>query len=405
MSTPRSALQSPADSHDHVPAGYLAAEFALNSVQWQYGLAQYHRHACPYFVGVIKEIHKKWLIVAVTLPLYRTHQQASPDVGVKGFISGRYLQQKRTANHFVAIGDEVICQYGRLHQAEDLAPLNFDQGPYAVIHRKPRANTLYRQDPFYKDRQHILGVNIDQMVVVASFVHPDICWQLMDHYLVYAEIYELDVLIVITKKDLITAIGEGESGVDLGMIMDRLQLYKSLGYKLYLISLCPDKAVADMKILSEDMAQYPLFQDHQGDHLRLAAQMRHRTSVLSGLSGVGKSSLVNDLGGEDYRKVGVSYRYGKHTTSSSRLVKLSEGGYVMDTPGLKSFPLHYKHKSRLSGGYREFQPYERQCRFATCMHLNEPDCAIKQACARGDIAEWRYDSYQRLMSSCDLSYY
>lgn len=394
----RSKAPPSARGRSSIPRHYLGPDFELTAAEWERHAAQYHRKWCPYFIGVVTTIHKQWVMLAPRHP--RHVPQPAPEEDVTAFISGRYLLGQRKANHFVAVGDEVICPYSR-HQPIPTAPSwPLDKkGTYAIIHRKPRTNVLYRQDPFYKTRQHVLGANIDQMVVVSSFVHPSISWQLLDHYLVYAELYQLPALLVITKSDLLTGEGDHCDDLNLADILDRLMIYESLGYPLYILELLTGgSSWADELTLSRH-DQRKFISKHAADAARLAAAMAQQTSLLSGLSGVGKSSLVNHLGGASYRKVGMSYRFGAHTTSSSQLIKLTGGGLVMDTPGLKSFPINDTYKDDLSWCYRDFQPYLGQCRFASCRHLHEPGCAIKAACEQGKITPWRYDSYRRLLSS------
>lgn len=381
-----------------IPRQYLGPNFELTATAWQQHAAQYHRTWQPYFIGVVTTIHKQWVMVMPRRPGHTS--QPEPTAAITAFISGRYLLGKRRSNHFVAVGDEVICPYSRKQAPATATTWPLDQeGTYAIIHRKPRTNVLYRQDPFYKTRQHVLGANIDQMVVVSSFIHPTISWQLLDHYLVYAELYRLPALLVITKPDLLAGAADHGSGLTLEDVLDRLLLYEALGYPMYVLELLTGgSSWVDNLTLSRPHHQAFMIK-HASDASRLAAATSQQTSLLSGRSGVGKSSLVNHLGGATYRKVGMSYRFGGHTTSASQLIKLAGGGLVMDTPGLKSFPINDKYKDDLSWCYREFQPYLGQCRFASCRHLHEPGCAIKSACEQGAITPWRYDSYRRLLSS------
>lgn len=378
----------------------ITSEFALTQNQWSELVDSYLRHdqmKPPIFFAIVKQIHKKWLRVVISPPTEgaeaeRSHVHLSCSSELVAFVSGRYLQKKRTSTHFVAVGDVVVCQGNP----------SSDQGPFAVICRKPRTNTLYRRHPFYKDRRQVIGANVNQILMVSSVISPPISWHLIDHYLVYAEIYKLDVMIVITKKDRLGELVHDE----LVQIIDRLKVYESLGYSICFLSAVGSSPPAD--------SYAHLSADHQHFFLQNDAQIIKqasigRISLLSGASGVGKSSLVNHvLHGQEWTKVGTSEGFGRHTTSSSRLIKIAgeshcshdQHSFVMDTPGIKSFPIDSGYRDVISWGYREFQPFLGQCRFASCSHDHEPGCAIKNACEQGIITPWRYRSYLRLINRC-----
>ena len=292
----------------------------------------------------------------------------------RAFVSGRYLRQRRKANHFVAAGDHVICEAG------DIAG-----GPYPIVGRKQRRGTLLRKDPFYHDRIQVIGANIDQMVIVSSMRHPQISWHLIDQYVVYAELHNIEVVLVFSKQDLLKQDTQNSKE-----LFARLATYGSLGYQVLRTS-----------IPSKDCG-YEVVGGACDDHkVRLRELLSGKISLFTGMSGVGKSTLINFLVGNQLQKVSPSYRYGRHTTSSTRLIALDSGSYIMDTPGIKSFPLQDHHRCQLASGFAEFRPFLGQCRFASCTHRQEPGCAIKSAVADGKVVSWRYQSYLSIRAQMD----
>ncbi len=255
----------------------------------------------------------------------------------------------------VAIGDRV-----RFVEAGEHAGM--------IIQVLPRKNKLGRLDPGFKPLEQVIVANVDQVVLVVAAAQPEPRWHLVDRYLAQAEIEELPALICLTKLDL----------VDYRTLADEIKLYQEIGYPVMLTSAYTGAGIEELK-----------------------AQLRDRVSVLAGQSGVGKTSLLNRIqSGLGLRVAEISRTSGKgkHTTSQLEMFALDMGGSIVDTPGIKYFKLWDAEKIDLASLFREMRPYLGTCQFrADCTHVHEPGCAIRQAVAREQINERRYQSYLRLM--------
>lgn len=265
--------------------------------------------------------------------------------------------------HVVAAGDRVWLRPEGVQPAE-----NADQE--GVIERvEPRHGVLSRTSRY---RQHLIATNVDQIVIVASAAEPRLKPNLVDRYLVTAEKTGLRPLICINKVDLIEP-------VDLVPIVG---VWSQLGY--------------DVLPVSADTG-FGL------DALR--AKLHGKESAFTGQSGVGKSSLLNAIEpGLALRVQTVSGESdkGRHTTTTAELYPLGEalgGGFLVDTPGIRSFELWNVVPEEVSGFFRELRPYVSQCRYPDCTHTHEDFCAVKDAVADGWIDARRYESYVQIRSA------
>ncbi|HYD52620.1 MAG TPA: ribosome small subunit-dependent GTPase A, partial [Gemmatimonadaceae bacterium] len=237
---------------------------------------------------------------------------------------------------------------------------------WAIGEIAPRRSRLARRAPGGGWGERIVAANVDQVVVVFAAARPEPHPRMLDRFLVIAEANELAARIVINKVELV---GEAAARA-------RFADYERAGYPVHLTSVARDVGLATL-------------------HDALAG----RSSVLTGPSGVGKSSLLNALyPGLDLRvgEISESVNKGRHTTVGAYAHPLPDGGYVIDTPGLREvgmWALPAEHVDRL---FPELRPWLEQCRFADCSHVMEPDCAVRAAVSRGEVSQARYASYTKL---------
>ncbi len=215
-----------------------------------------------------------------------------------------------------------------------------------------------------------IAANITQMLIVCA-IKPDYDFALIDNYLVAAELLKITPVIIINKIDLL-------NDIELKTIKEKFNAYAKLNYQLFYTSTTNPNA---MNLFTEQLDQH--------------------TSIFVGQSGVGKSSLINFLLPElklKTRKLNDSINLGKHTTSTSTLYHLSKTGSIIDSPGVREFKLWNIDHIEAAWSFKEFRPYIDQCKFRNCVHLNEPQCAVKKALENNMIINRRYQSYKRIIS-------
>ncbi|MCK9532961.1 MAG: small ribosomal subunit biogenesis GTPase RsgA [Gammaproteobacteria bacterium] len=250
------------------------------------------------------------------------------------------------------VGDEVVWQAGR-------------EGLSVVTALRPRRSLLARPDASGEAKP--LAANVDQILVVAAPL-PRYDTELIDSYLIAAEALGIHPVIVLNKIDLLDADSRARLDAD-------FEPYTALGYHLLRAS---------------------TIERHGLD--ALAAELRGKTSVFVGQSGVGKSSLVNALLPTASVRVGelTEAAHGRHTTSAARLYQLDCGGALIDSPGVRAFRLWAMTREQLARGFPEFRPLLGQCRFRDCRHEAEPGCALRAAVADGKASAERLASYQHI---------
>ena len=273
-------------------------------------------------------------------------------------IPGR-LKQERQRTDIAAVGDHVT--YSVNPDGSGLIQ------SVAELHSAPsRTRTAGEARNLETEREQVLVANPDQVIFVFSVRNPAFSPRKLDRFLVVAEMNRLPALICANKVDL----------VDPDEAREMFRIYEAIGYPVLHTSTLTGEGVDDLREL-----------------------LRGRISVLAGSSGVGKSSLLNAVQeglGLRVKEVSDATGKGLHTTRHVELIPLDGGGYVADTPGIRSLALFDLEPGELDAYYREIAPLVAQCAFSDCTHTHEPNCAVRAAVADGRIFPERYDSYLRL---------
>ena len=275
----------------------------------------------------------------------------------------------KTENDFsslVAVGDRVVLK-------ETETGTDLFEAVITLVERRRSALTRKRdlRRNRSKEKVQVIAANIDQLVVVVSAFDPPLSTRLIDRYLVFAESEQLETVIVVNKMDL----EESQETREL------MKPYHALGYRILYTSA---EEKSGMKALRKVLAG--------------------KLSAFSGHSGVGKSSLINQLFGSERLRTGeTNEKTGKglHTTSSAIMLALPHGGYIIDTPGIREFNLSGITRENLRFYFREFLSHMPQCAYSSCSHTVEPECGILKAVETGHIDPDRYESYLAIYESID----
>lgn len=287
-------------------------------------------------------------------------------------LRGILKKDKSQYKNLVTVGDIVLFEYG-----EDNEGL--------IVHVEPRKTILSRADNLSRRKEQLIAANIDQVLITTSVVNPPSKPFLVDRYIIATQKGGMEPIILINKIDLLKnenydpILRETEQEI----LDESLKAYKAAGITVITISA------------------------ETGEGLdRLREAMKDKSSVFSGQSGVGKSSLINAVADQKLRvgQVVDKTKKGAHTTTTAFLLQLPFGGWCIDTPGIKSFGLWDLKKEEIEHYFPEIYEEGRNCKFPDCTHIHESTCAVKDAVEEGNISELRYQSYIFLIESMKLEH-
>lgn len=270
-------------------------------------------------------------------------------------IRGRIrLRGLRTTNP-IAVGDKVHIE-----------PEKGEDNRALIVDILPRKNYIIRRSVNLSKEAQIVASNVDQAFLMATLKRPDTSTGFIDRFLVSAEAYEIPVIILFNKID------ECDKE-EVEMVEDLAAMYLEIGYEVYIISSLDEADVGPVR----DM-------------------MAGKINMIGGHSGVGKSTLINGLNPDiEILTADVSeyHQKGMHTTTSAEMHHIGNGGYIIDTPGIKGFGLVDIPREELHHHFPELFALLPGCKFHNCLHVKEPGCAVKAAVEAGDIPETRYHNY------------
>lgn len=275
-------------------------------------------------------------------------------------IRGRLRLKGVRSTNPVVVGDIVRCERD-------------ETGETVIADIEPRRNYIIRRASNLSKESHIIAANLDQALLVATLFSPETAPEFIDRFLVTCEAYKVSVTILLAKADLARTAPEAMAAFH--------DTYERAGYRVIDVSATEGEGVDTVRDL-----------------------LRGRTTLLSGNSGVGKSTLVAAVertAEVRTAEISRSHHKGRHTTTFSTMYPLSEGGYIIDTPGIKGFGLIDIDDAELAHYFPEMMRWLPECRYYNCSHTHEPHCAVIEAVERGDIALSRYESYLKILDEDD----
>lgn len=280
-------------------------------------------------------------------------------------IKGKFRIQGIKSTNPVAVGDYVTFS---------VTP----EGEGLISEIAERKNYVVRRPANLSKQRHVIAANVDQALLIVTVNYPETSTTFIDRFLATCEAYRVPAKIIINKKDLY-------SEEELEYMHNLMFLYEQIGYQCFAVSALTGDGVDNVREL-----------------------LTGRVSLLSGNSGVGKSSLINAVCPDFKAKTGeISeiHNKGMHTTTFSEMFELDEGTYLIDTPGIKGFGTIDFEKEEVGHFFPEIFRISKDCRFGNCTHVHEPGCAVIKAVEESYISQSRYNSYLSVMEDCDAGKY
>ncbi len=276
-------------------------------------------------------------------------------------IKGNFRLRGIRSTNPVAVGDRVEIKDGFITEIED------------------RRNYIIRKSINLSKQSHILAANVDQALLVVTISKPETSTTFIDRFLASAEAYRVPVILIFNKSDLLS---DDERHYQQMMI----DLYETIGYECRAISATTGQGVEELRPLLEG-----------------------KITLLSGNSGVGKSTLINQLvphANQRVADISEAHQTGMHTTTFSEMIPLTpNSGWLIDTPGIKGFGTFDIEREELTSYFKEIFEFSKQCRFSDCTHTHEPGCAVLKAVEDHYIAQSRYQSYLSMLEDKDENKY
>ena len=276
-------------------------------------------------------------------------------------IVGKFRLGDKVLTNPVAVGDKV-----------DIEPEGDDKG--LIKHIYPRANYIPRQSPRQKHHLHLLAANVDQACVVVTLVQPNLKQGFIDRFVMMTEPQNIPCFIVVNKSDLFS---EEEDN----LFQELKNLYETIGYPILSVSAISGSGMEALK-----------------------NRLKDKITFIGGQSGVGKSTLINSLQPNlDLRTTEISDYSGKgtHTTTFAEMHRLDFGGWIIDTPGIKTLSFNNLETMDVAHNFREFFSILGGCKYSDCLHRDEPGCAVKKALEAGKIHPLRYANYLAILDEID----
>ncbi|MFC2774374.1 MAG: ribosome small subunit-dependent GTPase A, partial [Segatella oris] len=280
-------------------------------------------------------------------------------------IKGNFRLKGIRSTNPVAVGDHVEIALNQ-------------EGTAFITHIDERRNYIIRKSQNLSKQSHIIAANVDQAFLIVTVNYPQTSTTFIDRFLASAEAYSVPVVLVFNKRDILS---DDERHYQQSMV----HLYETIGYECREISAATGEGVEGLHKL-----------------------LKGKITLLSGNSGVGKSTLINQILPEaNLRTAEISdaHNTGMHTTTFSEMLELPGGGYIIDTPGIKGFGTFDMEPEELTSYFREIFHFSKDCKFSNCTHTHEPGCAVLKALEDHYIAQSRYQSYLGMLEDKDENKY
>lgn len=277
-------------------------------------------------------------------------------------IKGKFRTKGIKTTNPIAVGDWVHFE------------LESDQDTGVIKELEPRKNYIIRKSVNLSKQTQIIGANLDQAILVVTLASPPTSLGFIDRFLVTAEAYDIPAILVFNKLDLFS-----EEGLEI--LGEYKSIYENIGYPCYEVSAAEGTNIDQIIVLLKD-----------------------KITLVSGHSGVGKSTLINSIVPDAALRTGNISDWsdkGKHTTTFAEMINLPFGGKLIDTPGIRELGIVDIEKQELSHFFPEMRVFLNKCRFNNCVHINEPGCLVLQAVDNGDIEISRYESYISMYNNDD----